>query len=115
MTTNIERLKMETRNIGVPDSELTIYLEENGLTAADTYDTNSATKKRAIYVTALSVLESLANDPMLMKAYKHDDISVSDFAENLQNRIDQLERKIRMMSVSDTPSNQSNVFMLFNG
>lgn len=112
--TNLERLKMEIRNIGIPDNEITIYLEENGLTATDAYDTQSAANKRAIYVTALSVLESLANDPTLMKVYKADDVTVSDFAENLQSRIDQLERKVRMMSVSDTSSNQSNVFMLFN-
>ncbi|WP_274366223.1 hypothetical protein [Paenibacillus thermotolerans] len=111
---NLERLKMEIRNIVYPDTELTVYLEENGLHADDEYNSQSATNKRAIHLTALSILESLANDPALMKKYKLDDITVSDFAENLQNRIDQLERKIRMMAVSDNETSQTNTFMLFN-
>jgi hypothetical protein len=32
-----------------------------------------------------------------MKAYKTEDISVTEFSQNLQSRIDQLERKIRML------------------
>lgn len=46
-----------------------------------------------------------------MKNYKQDDISVSQFAENIQSRIDQLERKIRTMKTDD----ETNFFMLFNG
>ena len=48
-----------------------------------------------ILKSALSILESVANQPALMKDYKQDDISISQFHENLQNRIDQLEIKIR--------------------
>lgn len=112
-TTNLERLKMETKGIDYPDSELSIYLAESGLSPDAEYDPSSAATKRAIYETALSVLESLANQPQLMKNYKSDDQSVTDFHDNLQARIDQLERKIRMMAVNDNEYGNSNTFMLF--
>ncbi|SHK41698.1 hypothetical protein [Desulforamulus aeronauticus] len=48
-----------------------------------------------ILKTALAILESIANQPQLMKSYKQDDITVSQFHENLMAIIDQLERKIR--------------------
>ena len=36
-----------------------------------------------------------------MKSYKSEDISVMEFSQNLQNRIDQLERKIRILPDDD--------------
>jgi hypothetical protein len=113
--TNLERLQLETKGINYPESELTVYLQENGLNPQDEYNPQSNANKKAIYSTALALLESLANQPQLMKSYKEDDISVLDFADALQNRIDQLNRKIRMMSVNDDNSGNSNIFMLFNG
>lgn len=109
--TNSERLLMEI-GIDIPSEQLSVYLAEEGLTDSDQYDPSSA-NKRKIYLAALSVLNSIANNPQSMKAYRQDDITVSDFAESLQNRIDQLERKIRMMSSTETTTNQSNTFMLF--
>lgn len=111
---NLERLKMEIRNIRFSDNELIVYLEENGLYAEEKYNTQSAANKRAIYSTALQVLESLANDPVLMKTYKHDDLTVSGFHENLMARIEDISKKLRMMSISDNEPSQSNTFMLFN-
>lgn len=67
-----------------------------------------------IYQTALSILESIANNPTLFKDYKLDDISVSNFADSLQNRIDQLDTKIRRMKIDYENESKSNVFMLFN-
>ena len=49
-----------------------------------------------------------------MKNYKQDDISVSQFHENLQNRIDQLERKIRLIPDDDaTYQDGANFFHMF--
>ena len=110
---NSERLIMEI-GITIPPEQVTVYLAEEGLTDTDEYDPTSNINKRKIYSAALSVLNSIANNPNNMKAYKQDDISVNDFAESIQNRIDQLERKIRMMAVSDSESSQTNTFMLFN-
>ena len=107
--TNLERLKLETKGINLSQDELFIYLMESDLTPQDEYNATSSTAKRNIYRSALSILESIANNPTSMKDYKEDDISVSDFAENIQSRIDQLERKIRTMKTDD----ETNFFMLF--
>ncbi|MBU5441730.1 hypothetical protein [Paenibacillus sp. MSJ-34] len=114
--TNIERLKIETKGINYPDDELSIYLQENGLHSNDVYNPQSNSNKKAIYVTALALLESLANQPQLFKSYKLDDITVYDFADNLQKRITQLDRKLRMMASSDDNNGNGNgsVFMLFD-
>lgn len=110
---NSERLTMEI-GITIPEEQLTVYLAEEGINGSDNYEPSSQANKRKIYSAALAVLNSIANNPNNMKAYKEDDISISEFAENIQSRIEQLERKIRMMSVTDTESNYSNTFMLFN-
>lgn len=95
--TNLERLQMEVSDISFNDGQLSIFLLENGLTDSENYDPASNTQKKNILKAALSVLEALANNPQLMKAYKTEDISVTEFSQNLQSRIDQLERKIRML------------------
>lgn len=93
--TNLERLEMETKGITLTPSELQVYLAENGLVDSENYNPASNTNKRNILKTALAILESITNQPQLMKSYKQDDITVSQFHENLLARIDQLERKIR--------------------
>ncbi|MBE2932349.1 hypothetical protein HPJ92_07355 [Anoxybacillus flavithermus] len=111
--TNLQRLLLEVQGINLDQNELAVYLAENNLNPHDEYVPSSATNKRNIYKTALSILESIANNPKLMKTYKLDDMTVSDFHENLLNRIDQLERKIRQMK-TDEQEQTGNVFMLFN-
>lgn len=95
--TNLERLKMEIKGIDTPETELEVYLMENDLTHTDEYDASSNSNKKAIYQTALSILESLANNPSLMKNYKTEDISITHFHTNLLSQIDNLNRKIRSM------------------
>lgn len=109
--TNSDRLLLETKGITLTTDEINIYLLENGLDPAIEYNPALTSNKRNILKTALSILDSIANNPSAMKNYKEDDISVSQFAENLQNRIDQLEKKIRQMADSDI--NDSSFFMLF--
>ena len=111
--TNLERLKLEISQSGYTDEELSIFLEESLLSPSDEYIPASNENKKAIYQTALSILEAIANNPQLLANKKFDDTSVSDFAESIQNRIDQLERKLRMLKSSDNESTQSNSFMLF--
>jgi hypothetical protein len=108
---NLQRLEMETKGIDLSQNELIIYLKENGLSPHEDYNATSADSKKAIYQTALSVLESVANNPSLMKNIRLDDMTVSEFHENLLSRIDQLTRKIRQMK-SDNQSN-SDFFMLY--
>jgi DNA polymerase II small subunit/DNA polymerase delta subunit B len=110
---NLQRLQLETKGIKLEQDELIVYLQENDLQPFDEYNPQSATSKKNIYRAALSILESIANNPSSMKAYKMDDTTVSDFHENLMNRIDQLERKIRTLKTDEQLQNESNFFMLF--
>lgn len=107
---NIQRLEMETKGIELSQQELIIYLQENGLQPHEEYNAQSPSAKKAIFQTALSTLESVANNPEMMRNVKMDDMTVSEFHENLTDRIDQLEKKIRGMR---TDNNQSDFFMLF--
>ncbi|MFT9819407.1 hypothetical protein [Lysinibacillus sp. NPDC056185] len=109
--TNLQRLKYDIQGIELDDTQLTVYLAENGLQATDTYDVNDTTNLKGIYATALSVLEGLANNPTMMKAIKLDDMTVSEFSDNIMKRIDQLDNKIRQIKVSN---NSSSTFLLYN-
>lgn len=107
---NLQRLQMEIKGIDLSQNELIVYLQESGLKPHDAYNADSQSSKKAIYQTALSILESVANNPSLMKTIRMDDMTVSDFHESLMQRIDQLTKKIRTMK-----SDQSNtdIFLLF--
>lgn len=110
---NLQRLELEVKNVKLEQDELSIYLQENNLQPFDEYNPQSATNKKCIYQSALSVLESIANDVTRMKAVKVDDMTVSDFSDSIQSRIDQLERKIRTLKTDEQLQNESNFFMLF--
>lgn len=99
--TNLDRLKMEIEGITLDDDKLSVYLQENNLTATEEYTPTNNLNKKNIYRTALAILESIANNPTYMREIKNDDLSIMQFSENLQNRIDALERKIRLMSDND--------------
>ncbi|MCY6372771.1 hypothetical protein [Clostridium ganghwense] len=109
--TNLERLKMAVEGINLNDEKLNIYLLENDLKASEAYEASSSTNKKQIYKTALGILEDIANNPQLMKSYKTDDITISQFSENLQNRIAALERKIRMIADDDNVYNDGASFI----
>ncbi|WP_035290930.1 hypothetical protein [Clostridium sp. KNHs214] len=111
--TNLERLKMSIEGINIEDNKLLIYLEENSLISTDNYNPQSNTNKKQILKTSLSILEDIANNPQTMKNYKTDDTTISNFAENLQNRIDQLEKKIRQIPDDMFNDNGSSFFYLF--
>lgn len=110
---NIERLKMEVRSITLTDDEWNVYLLENGLTPIEAYDASSILNKKKLYLSALSVLESLANDPVGMKSYSLDDMTVSQFHENLMSRIDQLQNKIDNLRTDEVDTSGSGIFMLY--
>jgi hypothetical protein len=108
---NIQRLQMETKGIELEQQELIIHLQESGLQPHDEYNATSLDNKKAIYQTALSILESVANNPELMKNIKLDDMSVSQFHENLTQRIDQMYKTIRQMKTDQ--SSNTDIFMLY--
>ncbi len=108
---NIDRLKMEIGGIELPYEELIVYLEEEGINGDATYNASSKANKKAIYATALAILNSIANQPHLIKNYRQDDMTIDSFAKYLQSRVDQLEKKIRQMPNEDSaPSNFFNLF-----
>ena len=112
---NMQRLLMEIKGIEYSEAELSIYLSEYELEPLTAYVPTSNTNKKAIYSTALSVLESVANNIDMMKNIKVDDMTVSEFHENLMKRIDQLENKIRTMPMDseDGSNTDSSIFMLY--
>lgn len=100
--TNLERLQMEIQGTDtLTADQLAVYLAENSLLGTDEYIPNSNTNKKNILKTALSILESIANNPTLMREVKNDDMTISQFSENLQNRIDSMDRKIRLIPNDD--------------
>ncbi|PEO37006.1 glutathionylspermidine synthase [Bacillus wiedmannii] len=108
---NIERLQMEIGGMELPYEELFVYLEEEGINGDAIYNASSKANKKTIYSTALAILNSIANQPHLMKNYRQDDMTIDSFAKYLQARIDQLEKKIRQMPIEDSaPSNFFNLF-----
>lgn len=112
---NYDRLLMEIKGIDLTLDEIEIYLAENSLVGTVEYVPSSNTNKRNILKAALSILESVANQPELMKNYKQDDISVSQFHENLTSRIDALEIKIRQIPDDAlTYQDGASFFMLFS-
>ncbi|PAQ14990.1 hypothetical protein CD798_08055 [Bacillaceae bacterium SAOS 7] len=112
----IQRVQLETQGIELDQRELSIYCEENGLQPFNEYIPSDNTMKRKIYSTALSILESLSNNPENLRTLKLDDMTVSDFADSILKRIDHLEGKIRKMTIEEekNQSNNSNIFFLFD-
>lgn len=108
---NLERLKMEIEGFNIEDEKLIVYLMENDITDITEYNPKSNTNKKAIYQTALNVLESIANNPQSMKNYKTDDISITHFATNIQNRIDDLRKKVANMVTDDLVSENDATFV----
>lgn len=109
---NLQRLQMEIKDIELEQCELNVYLKENGLEPFKPYDATCNASKRMIYMTALSILESIANNPVAMGDLRIDDMSVSDFYDNLLARIDQLENRIRRLPL-DGSNGQGNGYFLF--
>lgn len=99
--TNLDRLKMEIEGIILTDDKLSVYMQENNLNATDEYTPTSNINKKNIYRTALAILESIANNPQYMRNIKNDDMTISQFSKNINDRIDALDRKIRLMSDND--------------
>ncbi|TFJ93653.1 hypothetical protein [Lentibacillus salicampi] len=107
--TVLEVLKVELKGLkGYTDDELEIYLHNNDLDKEATYDKSM---RIALLEAALEILNSMANNQSYFASKQHEDFSVSDFATNLQNRIDQLTVQIRKLKAEKS---NSPTFMLFN-
>lgn len=107
---NLQRIEMETKGIKLTQQELIIYLKENGLDPHTPYQADNLVSQKAVYSTALSILESLANNPENFKNIKMDDMSVDSFSESIHRRINYLTRKIRTFK---TETRDTDTFILF--
>lgn len=123
--TNFERLSIEVEidypknateeQIAFWEEKMETYLKENELNAGDTYNPESKTNKKNILKTALSILESLANNRHIMQTSETNDFKFHEYYENLQNRIDALERKIRLLPDDENVYQDGSSFVyLFN-
>lgn len=109
--TNLERFEIELGDMSskIDHDTKIVYLMEADLDFNSEYIKEN---KINIYQATLSFLNSLANNPQAMKTFRTDDLTISSFAENIQNRIEQLEQSIRKMKIEQ--KNKSDFFMLFN-
>lgn len=109
--TNLQRFNIELGDMAekINDDIKQVYLMESDLDFNSEYVKEN---KVNIYQATLSFLNSLANNPRMMKSYKTDDFTISSFAESIQNRIEQLEQSIRKMKIEQ--KNKSDFFILFN-
>ncbi|MFS0672052.1 hypothetical protein [Ornithinibacillus sp. 179-J 7C1 HS] len=106
--TVLEVLKMELKGLrGYEDNELLVYLENNDLAHSDKYNKSMRIQ---ILRTALDVLSSMANNQSYFANKQHEDLNISDFATNLQNRIDQLTIQIRKLKAEQS---NSSTFVMF--
>ncbi|WP_419893633.1 hypothetical protein [Oceanobacillus kimchii] len=106
--TVLEVLKMELKELqGFTDEELQIYLENNDLASKESY---VKTMRVQILQTALDVLGSMANNQSYFANKQHEDLNISDFATNLQNRIDQLNIQIRKLKIEQANNSSFTMF-----
>lgn len=107
---NLQRLQLEVQDVELTQEEMQMFLAENGLNHFDEYLPASNASKKSIYKSAYAILSSIANNPSSMKNYKQDDMTIMDFATSIQNRLDQLDKKIRSMTEAQTDSSFFNLF-----
>lgn len=112
--TNLQRLKMELKGISLTDDEYKMFLMENNLTPTETYNPISSSNKKALYNSALSALEMIANDVTNMSNYKMENVSNEKFHENLMNRIRYLQEKVRQTKTDEQAWKDTDSFMLFD-
>jgi len=109
--TNIERLKLELANKSYfTDDEYSIFLEENGLTPSETY--NSAEKLRLLE-TVLAIFESLQNNISLYCTIETEFSTTSSAYENIKTRIDELHKQIAQLPTY-TPKVKSITYLFHN-
>ncbi|ADK14753.1 hypothetical protein [Clostridium ljungdahlii] len=110
----LERLKVELSHKDYfTDDEYTMYLTENSLNATDIYD--KATMQRNLLLTVIDILGALSNDVDMMRKVEDTtaNMSISECAKYLEQRIERIKDKIATLPDPDDTGEDSNVFMLF--
>lgn len=112
--TILERLKVELSHKDYfTDDEYTMYLSENSLSSTDTY--NKSTMQRNLLLTVIDILEAISNDVDVMRKVEDTttNMSISECAKYLEQRIERIKDKIATLPDPDDTGEDSNVFMLF--
>ena len=110
----LERLKVELNHQDYfTDDEYTMYLSENSLNSTDTY--NKSTMQRKLLLTVIDILEAISNDVDMMRKVEDatTNMSISECAKYLEQRIERIKDKIATLPDPDDTGEDSNVFMLF--
>lgn len=110
----LERLKVELSHQDYfTDDEYTMYLSENSLNSTDTY--NKSTMQRNLLLTVIDILEAVSNDVDMMRKVEDTttNMSISECAKYLEQRIERIKDKIATLPDPDDTGEDSNVFMLF--
>jgi hypothetical protein len=110
--TVLDRLKTELNNKAYySDDTYSMYLDENGLKATDTYD--KTIMRRSLYQTVYDVLNSLANNIDLFRSVTTEFSTTSEAYKYLQARLNDIQAKINSIPDS-TDEEESNIHFLFH-
>lgn len=91
---NLSRLKLEVKPY-YSDFEYGVFLQENGLVPTDTYD--KARDELYLLQTVVCILQALSNNIDIMMSISSEFTSTSSAYKNLQNRIDDLTKRIALI------------------
>ena len=107
--TVLQRFKIELNNKNYYDDDTFImYLDENGLTATDTYD--KTTMRKALYQTVYDVLNSLANNIDLFRSVETEFATTSEAYKYLAQRLNNIEATIISIPDSTDDSEPDSLF-----
>jgi len=98
--TVLERFNTEIRKQYFTDDVYTMYLQENGLTATDTYD--KTTMQRPLLMTLLDCFQALSNDIDLYRRVDTEFATTSDAFDNLRQRIQDVQLRINALGEPNT-------------
>ena len=91
--TVLERLKLELANKEyMTDTEYIVFIKENNLDEATTYD--KATMQKELLLTVLDILEVVSNDVDIMRKVETQFSTTSDAYKYLEKRIQQVKDRI---------------------
>lgn len=107
MATTLERLKIELNNKNYYSDEiLTMYLDENTLTATATYA--KATMQKELLQTVYDIMESLANNIDLFRSVETEFATTNEAYNYLQQRLEDVERRI--LTIPDSSGTKESCF-----
>lgn len=110
--TTLNRLQIELNNKQYyTDDVLTMYLDENGLTATATYQ--KSTMQKQLLQTVYDILQSLSNNVDLFRSVETEFATVGDAYKYLSKRMEDIQ--VRILAIPDsTVTKNSAINFLFS-